>query len=92
MEFQDPMLGVLACAATVQLVDLIAGKIQMYDQQSGVIMSPRTPEAGDHGGTTGQPKWNGRRRFLGLGAERYRPNRELIIDGEPHEPDRSRKE
>ena len=48
------MLGVLACAATVQLVDLIAGKIQMYDQQSGVIMSPRTPEAEDHGETTGQ--------------------------------------
>ena len=54
MEFQDPIFGVLACAAAVQLVDLITGKIQMHDRQSGVIMSPRTPEAGDHGGTTGQ--------------------------------------
>jgi hypothetical protein len=29
----------------------------------------------------GKPKWNGRRRLLGLGAEKYRRNRQAIIDG-----------
>src|SRR6516162_1861666 len=49
------------------------------------------PEPRTTAETEGGPRWNGRRHFLGLGAERYRRNQQVIIDAEPPEPDRSRK-
>jgi hypothetical protein len=66
--------------------------IQMYGpQQSSMIIHRERPKPETTAEPQGKPKWNGRTRFLGLGAERYRRNRQPIIDGKPLAPDRSRK-
>ena len=67
---------------------VITRKIQMTAAKRYVSVNLNT-RAEDHGETKGT-RWNGRRRFLGLGAKRYR-NRQPIIDAEPPELDGSPK-
>jgi hypothetical protein len=56
-------------------------------QPRAVITSQCAPRAG----TTRKLRWNGRRRFSWLGAQRYRRTRRPFIGAKPLEPARSRR-
>jgi len=63
----------------------------MYGDKALRYYEHKRPEPETTAELQGNTEWNGKRRFLGLGAaERYR-NRRRIIDGRLLEPDRSRK-
>ena len=54
--------------------------------QGGVISLRDTLRAVNIGGKQGMAIWNGRRRFLQLGAESYHCAQQLFIGGKRHEP------
>jgi hypothetical protein len=72
-----------AVLATLCLVNL--------QPQGGVISWRDTLRAVDNDAKQGMAIWNGRRRFLWLGAESYHCAQRLFIGGKRHEPGRSRK-